>query len=254
MSLATVFQMSQKKLFFLIVLILLILFGMYQLILEPHVTALATLRQELNSQQELLNSKAMRSKAISMLEKVRDEYHGVLSEINSHFYTESEADVLAKTLPDTISDFGNQIILLKPKATNEERSRSSLLVQQIRTFNLPREANIIDFLASNEGNIDADENAEALRKELLEMLPEEKREYILMVWQQAPTNKLAGIRVEIREMEIIIQGEYKGLIDLLAFLGSQGKTLEIPQLTLSEVELSAGKIQTNMVVRYYVIH
>ena len=235
--------------FLLIIGTMLIGFVLYQWILSPYVQNFFALAQSLNSHQELLNSKILRTQAIQTLSHAKDEYTGVLETLNTHFLSDTEADLFVKELPGTMSGFGNRVILFKPKSDSVKKSRSEEFSDYIKSLNLGNKEKALAFIEKHKSDIDNNRNTEDLQTQLGAMTPRSKRDQLDTLWTKTGTDPLLMAKVTQLELEIVIQGSYYTFLDLLNYLKEINKGLEIREITI--VTLDDGLLEISFTLSIY---
>lgn len=224
-------------------------FVLYQWILAPYVQNFFALKQSLKAHQELLNSKTLRTQAIQELSHAKEEYKGILDGLNSDFLSETEADLFIKGLPSTMSGFGNRVILFKPKTDSTKKSRSDEISDHIKWLNLGSKEKCLTFITTHKTDIDTNRNSDSLHNQLSAMLPISKRDEFEALWKKTSTDPLLMARVTKLELEVIIQGSYYTLLDLLTYLKDMNKGLEIREINV--ITLKEGILETSFVLSIY---
>lgn len=226
---------------------------MYLLILAPYLNNYIAIKNELNAHQNLLTNKTLRTQAIRKLTDAQREYETLLNKASESFFTENEADLFIKTLPQIIRGFNNQIISLKPIRMDPNTIRHRLLLTWIQTLPKHEQASAIDYIKANQEAIDAGDQKNYHIQEISKRIRSKSYESVRRVWMQGTDNEFALHRMEKIELHVKIRGSYPGFLSALQWLNEQGKLLNINRIHNHADATSSAIIHTDIELSFYVI-
>lgn len=226
---------------------------LYQLMLAPYAAHFNSLRAQLKSQKNLLNLKMSRAGNLEVLNKEYAEIEKKLQEIDSRFFTDSEADAFMKQLPKTVSDFGNRLVMLKPQLKGRVILRSEKLKKFVLGENLPTEKELIDVIEKNKKSIDAGETTTDQLVQILSMLPEGQKDQLKTIWQQPDDlDFYAALALRQMDIETTSQGKFEGILSLLEWFEKCEKQVSLSRIQINTANQVAG-VETRFIVTLYII-
>lgn len=243
----------QQRLVAALVVLLLLFFVLYGLMLSPYINNFNSLRAQLKSQKNLLNLKISRAGNLARLNEECQKYEQELREVNKNFFTEKEAEEFMKNLPKIVSSFGNQVVLLQPRSKGNVLTRSAKLKKYVLAENMAGEKDIISFIDNNQKVIDSGETSKDQFIQALRLVPEEKKSKFKEIWDQASElDYYAGLKLRQVDLEIVIQGQFKGILALLDRYNKYNKTIKLGKISLMTSGQISG-IETRLTLTIYEI-
>lgn len=225
---------------------------LYQCVLATYVQNFIALKHSLKSHQALLNNKTLRTQAIQELHHAKNEYTTLLEGLNGQFFNDVEADLFIKGLHSTMSTFGNRVILFKPKPEAIKHTRSEDLSAYIQMLNISTKEKLLAFIAEHRSDIDTNQEAQTRLTQMARMIPEKKRDEFKNIWTKTEEDPLSKAKVSKLELEVMIQGSYYELVNVLTYLKDMNKGLEIQQINV--ITTKDDQLETSFILAIYTGH
>lgn len=226
---------------------------MYLLILAPYLNNYIAIKNELNAYKNLLNNKSLRTQAIKQLNDAEKEYESILKKINESFFSESDADLFIKMLPQIIKGFNNTIISIKPVQQDHNTIRHLLLIDWIKSLPEHEQGNSIDYIIANEAEINAGVKKNLYIREISKRIINHNHEEVLRIWIQAKDDKFAAYYMEVIQLHLKIQGPYSGFLNFLQWINEHGKLHQINNIYNKANTKNHHLILTDMELNIFVI-
>jgi len=225
---------------------------MYSLILAPYLQNYLALRKEYQSYQVLLDSKEIRTKAIERLSQVKEDYMGILHEINEVYFRPEEADLFIKSLPQIIKGFGNDVISLKPIYKDTKSIRSGLIQAYLQQMSSQPGSDALSYIQEHEPLINSGVNMDFYIREIAKRSKQSQRE-LRRIWVQAHDDDLAQYYLEKVELEFRFKGTYNGIIDVLNWLAIQQKMMSIHDVHIRPNREDSSTLDAQMFVSVFIV-
>ena len=221
-------------------------------ILSPYIHSFKSTLSEWKSEQNLLNARHIRLKAMHEMDQASHEFDGILADLDTHFFNATEADFFIKSLPSELTRFGNVIVELKPKNKANDQSRSQSIEIYLKSIPISTKEKLLKLIDQNRSDIDSGSQLQDWQDRISKMIPADKREGLKAAFGQSATDALSQSGIQKMELQLTLQGRYSGLLSVLDWAAHLGKLTTIDLIQVSRLESSPDQVETSFVWIIYI--